>query len=313
MAREVAELRERDEDVDEAAGERYAVSAEPLLHKGLLFLPSDPPRDGRFVSYEVSYEVSYGLDAASAGEAATVEVVLARGASVRRRSVAADFLTIAEALPVLLAADPSVCSPAVAAWKAALGAGLGVLARGKLVPAVTPAGWDCWRASPLDHGDTRLISALAAAMPPAGHCIAAPGVSPLTVASPENLIRCLWDALADALVRTPAASLIAGGADIFAGVGVYEAGGHASWLAEAGRGLEAGARVGLRIELAGMASAREDGVADGAGDGRGRLRGASCRPGSSFTGLRGFSLTGCLCGSAWRRRARRRPREPASR
>ncbi len=264
MAREVAELRELDEDVDEAAGERYAVSAEPLLHKGLLFLPSDPPRDGRFVSYEGSY----GLDAASAGEAATVEVVLARGASVRRRSVAADFLTIAEALPVLLAADPSVCSPAVAAWKAALSAGLGVLARGKLVPAVTPAGWDCWRASPLDHGDTRLIYALAAAMPPAGHCIAAPGVSPLTVASPEHLIRCLWDALADALVRTPAASLIAG-ADIFAGAGVYEAGGHASWLAEAGRGLEAGARVGLRIEMAGMASAREDGVADGAGDGWG--------------------------------------------
>ena len=253
MARTVAELRESDDDGGDAAGARLGGAAVPLLHRELLFVPSDPPRCGNFAFYR--------RDAPPEDGDAAIETVLPAGASVRRKTVSAGVLTVAEALPVLLAADPAECSPTVAAWKAVLGAGLGVLARGRLVPAVTPAGLDCWRASPLDPADVRLIAALAEAMPPAGHCVPVPGVSPLTVASPAHLIRCLWDALADALVRTPAAPILAG-SEIFAATGLHEAGRHAAWLAEAGRGLEGGARVGLRIELAGMGSAREGGVVD---------------------------------------------------
>jgi hypothetical protein len=47
---------------------------------------------------------------------------------------------------------------------------------------------------------------LAAAFPPEAHALPIAGTSPLRIRSADSLVRDLWDALADTLVRSPAAA-----------------------------------------------------------------------------------------------------------
>ena len=172
------------------------------------FVPGDPPRLGAFAVYRRS-AASAGREAVL-GERLEVVVPSASGGSVRRRSVDAARIPIAEAIALLRELDPEV--PGAAVWSAALVAGLGLLARGRLYPSVTASGADAWRAGPLDPSDRRLLAALAAAFPPEAHALALAG-SPLRVRSPASLIQACWDALADTLPRTAAAPLLLGGAE----------------------------------------------------------------------------------------------------
>jgi SNF2 family DNA or RNA helicase len=84
-------------------------------------------------------------------------------------------------------------------------------------------------------------------MPPQAHALPVDGGRPVRLRSPEALIRELWDAIADTLVRTPAA-VHACGAGAFAAAAPVRVDGLADWLVETDRGLDAGARVRLRIE-----------------------------------------------------------------
>jgi SNF2 family DNA or RNA helicase len=84
-------------------------------------------------------------------------------------------------------------------------------------------------------------------MPPQAHALPVDGGRPIRLRSPEALIRELWDAIADTLVRTPAA-VHACGASAFAAAAPVRVDGLADWLVETDRGLDAGARVRLRIE-----------------------------------------------------------------
>jgi hypothetical protein len=67
-------------------------------------------------------------------------------------------------------------------------------------------GADVWRAGPLDPGDLGWLRELAAAFPPTAHALAVPGSRPMRLRSPEALIRDLWDAIADLIARSPAAT-----------------------------------------------------------------------------------------------------------
>lgn len=75
-----------------------------------------------------------------------------------------------------------------AAWSDAVTAGLGLLARGRLFPAVTPEGWDAWPAGPLDPEDLRLLERVAVSLPPAAHFLPVGPGSPLRVSAwqPES-------------------------------------------------------------------------------------------------------------------------------
>ena len=86
------------------------------------------------------------------------------------------------------------------------------------------------------------------ALPPEAHAVPVDGRRPLRLRSPEGLVRELWDAIADTLVRTPAA-VHATGARAFAAAEPVEVGELAGWLSETDRGLDAGAQVQLRVEL----------------------------------------------------------------
>jgi hypothetical protein len=190
-----------------------------------------------------------------------VELVFAREPDgVRKRLVTAELVPVADALPALLAIDPNgagLPGPAdlagppvrrsVAVWAAAAATGVGLVARGRLLPTVGAGGADAWRAGPLDAADLTWLRELAACFPAAAHALAVPGSRPMRLRSPESLIRAFWDAIADTLVRSAAAPRSAA-SPAFAALEPTPVGDLAGWLADTTDGLTAGAHLGLRVE-----------------------------------------------------------------
>jgi hypothetical protein len=221
-----------------------------VLDGNAVFMPDDIPRRGVFALWGTGSGTS------------KVELVFARGADgLRKRLVTASFLSVAEALPELLSIDPNATGPnstsaadqavrpALGVWASAATAGVGLIARGRLLPTVGPGGTDVWRIGPLDAADLAWLHELAAHFPATAHALAIPGTRPMRIRSAESLIRGFWDAIADTLVRSAAAPLSVA-SPAFAALAPTPVGDLAEWLADTTEGLAAGARLGLRIEAA---------------------------------------------------------------
>ena len=171
------------------------VSYGAVLDGEIVFVPGETPRQGLFAHW--------GRGAGSA----RLELIFPGGTyGIRKRMVAADLIPLAEALPALLAvgADERMRLSGQV-WAAASAAGVGLIARGRLLPTVGADGTDVWRAGPLDPADLSWMRQLAAAFPPTAHPLAVPGSRPMRLRTPEALIRDLWDAIADLIARSPAA------------------------------------------------------------------------------------------------------------
>ncbi|MER6570457.1 SNF2-related protein [Streptomyces sp. NPDC001093] len=206
-----------------------------------VYLPAPLPREGRIAFWDPE-------GGSVEGDTAEITVVRRHGAGVRRRQVPALTLPLADALPLLVRArrDPAA-HPATACWGAAALHALRLVARGRLLPGLTPAGHDAWRAGPLEPADIAHLRAVAAALPPEGHAVPLPDPGPLRLPEPEALIRSFLDAVADTLPRTPAAPYTAGRP--FAArepVALPQA--H-EWAAEVAAGMDAGVRISLRLDL----------------------------------------------------------------
>ncbi|WP_406115691.1 DEAD/DEAH box helicase [Streptomyces sp. NBC_01014] len=213
-----------------------------LIRGAAVFLPAVLPRDGRFAFWDPDGEVS-GPD--------ELAVVRRQGAAVRRRTVPAVLLSVAEALPLLVAARHSpVAHPAVRCWGAAALHALQLVARGRLLPGLTADDHDAWRAGPLDAEDIAHLRAIAAAMPPEAHATPLPGRTPMELPEPPGLIRAFYDAVADTLPRTPAAPHAAGAA--YAAREAQQLPGLREWAAEVAAGSDAGVQVSLRLDLSGF-------------------------------------------------------------
>ncbi|WP_329049694.1 DEAD/DEAH box helicase [Amycolatopsis sp. NBC_01488] len=200
------------------------------------YLPADPPRDGVLALW--------GDDVA--GET-TIELVLPRGAKFARTKVDAELVPLERALPRLLAAGEEA-SPAVAAWSAAVNAGVNLVARGRLRPAVSPAGAAAWRIGPLDAADEELLRGLAGALPPEAYALPLTGLKRIRLHSPDSLVRALWDATADLLARSPAAPVGAGDPAFAAREPALLGPDGAAWLAELEAREPRGVQVLLRVE-----------------------------------------------------------------
>ncbi|MFF5016594.1 DEAD/DEAH box helicase [Streptomyces sp. NPDC001165] len=208
-----------------------------------VYLPAPLPREGRVAFWDPD-----GGPLLADGDTDELTVVRRHGASVRRRQVPALTLPLAEALPLLVRArrDPAA-HPATACWGAAALHALRLVARGRLLPGLTPSGHDAWRAGPLEPDDIAHLRAVAAALPPEGHAVPLPDAGPLRLPEPEALIRSFLDAVADTLPRTPAAPHTAGRP--FAAREPQALPAAHDWAAEVAAGMDAGVRISLRLDL----------------------------------------------------------------
>ncbi len=282
MARRVVIV---DDDAEPAASmsERHVSvdAARALASRPAVFLPADPPRDGRVVFV--------GEDGGG-GEVTVAEFVTTTksGAPRKRpklvlRSSPALVLPVQAAVPVLAQArklaldDPSApADPASVFWGTAALLALGLVARGRLLPGVSPSGYDAWRIGPFDGEDVERVRDLAALMPPAARAVPVPGAVDGTVLLPETepLLRAFLDAVADVLPRTPgAARMVGGGA--FAASSAEAVPHLRSWAGEVAAGIDAGARYAADAPADHLARRRTH----GRGGRRGSLRrGLRTRP-----------------------------------
>nr|WP_103890934.1 DEAD/DEAH box helicase [Actinacidiphila yanglinensis] len=239
------------------------LAALPELAAGeAVFLPADPPRLGR-----IAFWTPGGEPPDLGVEPEELTVVGPHGSSEPATEVRAVAVPVDQALPLLtrcraLGADGSGrASAGTAFWGAAAVLGLGLLARGRTEPCVSPEGFDAWRAGPLDPADLERLRGLAAAMPPEARAVRAPGPSPLAPAAAEPLLHAFLDAVADALTRTPASRRAAAGPAVAAvaprarKAAVPERPAEAAQVAAA---RDVGVEVSLRLELSGTVEPAEE-------------------------------------------------------
>ncbi|MGW1162656.1 DEAD/DEAH box helicase [Streptomyces sp. NPDC002513] len=207
-----------------------------------VFLPEPLPRRGRVAFWDPEDGQP------PSGTTEELTVVRPHGSGMRTSTVPAVSLPVAEALPLLTRArrDPAA-HPATACWGAAALHALRLVARGRLLPGLTPDGDDAWRAGPLEPDDITHLRAIAAALPYEGHAVPLPGKGPLLLPEPEALVRSFLDAVADTLPRTPAAGHAAGRP--FAALAPQRLPGAHTWAAEVAAGMDAGVRISLRLDL----------------------------------------------------------------
>ncbi|MFC5171716.1 DEAD/DEAH box helicase [Streptomyces mutomycini] len=249
------------------------VTADRLLRCAAVFLPAALPRDGRVAFWDPEGTLgpagpdavfpAAGTARADAGLAAAeassfdagpayslteLTVVRRHGTEdVDARTVPAVALPVADAVPLLARArHRAVAHPATRAWGAAALHALTLVARGRLLPGLTPGDHDAWRAGPRDAEDIAHLRAVAASMPPEGHAVPLEG-TPLRVPEPRALLGAFLDAVADTLPRTPAAAHAMGAA--FAAREAQHLPDARAWAVEVAAGLDAGVRVSLRLDL----------------------------------------------------------------
>ncbi len=184
------------------------------------FVPADPPRASFFALWQPPAPGALDLGPIDAGlvgalplKPVTVDLVVSSPAGPVVRSLTVWRLPLRDALEVLAPLSAGAdCAPSVVAWAAVVRAGLGLMARGRLLPWVSPAGWDTWRVDPLDPGDHRLVAQLADAMPAVAHAVpSGSGDDPsgVRLVDPVHAIRACYDALADRMVRSAGAARLA--------------------------------------------------------------------------------------------------------
>ncbi|MET8678023.1 DEAD/DEAH box helicase [Streptomyces sp. NPDC004647] len=226
-----------------------------------IFLPAEPPRDGRIAFWRPDGSAlprapagtppsAWSADPSGGTGDARGELTVVRphGTGIRRRTVPALLLPVPAAVPLLARArhDPAA-HPATACWGAAALHALHLAARGRLLPGLTGGDVDAWRAGPLGTDDVAHLRAIAAAMPAAAHAVPLPGRGPLRLPDPEGLVRAFLDAVADAMPRTPAAPYAVGAP--YAASEPQRLPEAREWAAEVAAGLDTGVRISLRLDL----------------------------------------------------------------
>ncbi|MFF8642748.1 DEAD/DEAH box helicase [Streptomyces sp. NPDC015345] len=228
-----------------------------LSRCSVLFVPADPARGGRVAFWRPD---GTQPPAVVDGTFEELSVALLGDDDVELSAVSAVLLPVRAALPVLTRARAaSGTHPAAAFWGTAGVLALQFAARGLLLPGLSAADHDSWRAGPLGAQDLQRLRELAAAMPPAAHALPLDDGTPLRLPEPERLLRQFLDAVADTLPRSPAAVLAAGG-PVFASPEPQHVPEQRAWAADVAAGHDAGVRISLRVEIPSLVSVTEDGT-----------------------------------------------------
>ncbi|TCC17984.1 DEAD/DEAH box helicase [Kribbella sindirgiensis] len=205
-----------------------------------MFRPADPPRTSRVAFWDPDG----GPLPLGVGDQVELDLIDGSG---RQQAVRAVELPVAEAVPILgrMRRAPGA-HPSAAFWGGASLVALQLVARGKLLPGVTPEGHDAWRVGPLDSDDITRVLELAEAMPAAARALP---LTDLRVPVAEELLREFLDAVADGMPRSPAAAK-AHQTNLFTAAAPQRADRLRTWADEVSAGLDTGVRISLRIELA---------------------------------------------------------------
>ncbi|MEV5437668.1 DEAD/DEAH box helicase [Streptomyces sp. NPDC052682] len=220
-----------------------------LAHHCAVFVPGDPARTGSVAFWQPD---GAALPTVASASVADLTVVVPGGDGVEAVRVPALLLPVGAALPVLTRtrARPDA-HRATAFWGAAALHALHLVARGLLLPGLSPADHDTWRAGPLGAADVEAVRRLAAAMPPEAHAVPVDAAAPLRLPDPEQLLRAFLDAVADTLPRSPAAPLVTGG-PAYAAPEPSHLPHLRAWAADVAAGHDAGVRLSLRVEVHGL-------------------------------------------------------------
>ncbi|MGW5646103.1 DEAD/DEAH box helicase [Saccharopolyspora sp. NPDC003752] len=148
--------------------------------------------------------------------------------------------------------DEREAHPSAVFHSAAAVLALHLVARGRVLPGVSPDGVDAWRIGPFDIADVERLRALAAAMPASARAIPLdPAAEPLVLPDPERLLRGVLDAVADTMPRTPGAVWLTGDPRYAADEHTAADEDLREWARQVAVGVDAGLRVALRLEVRG--------------------------------------------------------------
>ncbi|MFJ6692939.1 DEAD/DEAH box helicase [Streptomyces sp. NPDC091294] len=217
-----------------------------------VFLPGDPARTGTIAFWRPDGEAPGTVPSGTPG---SLSVVLPADDGVAAVSVPAVLLPVRAALPVLTRARADAAGHRASVfWGAVAVEALHLVACGRLLPGLSAAGHDAWRAGPLDAEETERVRHLAAAMPPEAHAVPADGTGPARLPDPEGLVRSFLDAVADTLPRSPAAGLVTGG-PVYASREPRLSPELREWALDVAAGHDTGVRLSLRVEVRGLSAA----------------------------------------------------------
>ncbi|KOV94893.1 helicase SNF2 [Streptomyces sp. NRRL B-1140] len=187
-------------------------------------------------------------------------VAVPHDGGVEETSLPAVVVPVRTALPILTRARVGGQGHrSTVFWGAAALHALHLVARGLLLPGLSAGDHDAWRTGPLRAQDIEAVRRLATAMPPEAHAVPLEGAQPPRLPDPEQLVRAFLDAVADTLPRSPAAPLVTGG-PAYASPEPVRLPEQRAWAADIAAGHDAGVRLSLRIEAAGLADAADDGA-----------------------------------------------------
>ena len=227
--------------------EAVFVPGDPLRFSTLALWDRDQPTEPISVS---SGALAERPDLLTTG---TVELVLPVGSRVRVTTVTAVLVPWRVALDWLVELTPGDdVTASLAAWAVAARLGTDLVARGRLIPSISPGGYDTWRLGLLDPTDQQHLDLVSGALPTIAHALALTptGSGPRRIASPTWLVRQAVDAVADVVVRTAATPyLVETGA--YAGPERHEISALQPWLSQVEHdlGIGAGAHPGIRLEI----------------------------------------------------------------
>jgi len=220
-----------------------------------VFVPAEPPRTGAVAFWHPEGDAP---PVVASGSPEDLTVVLPADEGVELVTVPALLLPVRAALPLLTRARAAAqAHRATAFWGAAAVLALQFAARGLLLPGLTGDDHDAWRAGPLRAEDIERIREVAAAMPPDAHAVPVDGAEPLRLPEPARLLRAFLDAVADALPRSPAAALAAGG-PAFSATEPQHVPEQRAWATDVAAVHDPDVRISLRVEVPGLASAVAD-------------------------------------------------------
>lgn len=166
-----------------------------------MFVPGDPARTGTLAFWRPD---GAPPPAVAAGTVEDLALVRPGDGGVELVSQPAVLLPVRAALPVLTRARASAHGHrATVFWGAAGVLALQCVARGLLLPGLSPTDLDAWRVGPLGAADIERVRRLAAAMPPEAYAVPLSTAEPLRLPDPEQLLRAFLDAVADTLPRSP--------------------------------------------------------------------------------------------------------------